>query len=256
MRACYASGHPVPRLRDWSPGGLCLFHHAGRRCIRRRFPGACDGSTRNRRHRPRRAGCGPAFGARLGVLAVPGDVFACLAAIRYQQAERLRDAAQGALGYLQRPEPAALRGRRWFRQRQALTGRRLFRSRFRGRGRPVNCHTGHVGVPPEVGPTQGPGRVLRTPGRDRPRLAGDAHDGHLPPVLAGGITRYHWLSPLVHAYLLPLTSQDNALCTSLWIIRVKWQVSACLAVDDRTCGNVDNRSGAQSCQVAGLRFRL
>jgi len=33
-------------------------------------------------------------------------------------------------------------------------------------------------------------------------------------------------------------------------------VSACLAVDDRGCGNVDNRSGAQSCQVAGLGCRF
>ena len=36
------------------------------------------------------------------------------------------------------------------------------------------------------GPTQGPGRVLRTPGRGRPWLAGDAHDGHLPPVRREG----------------------------------------------------------------------
>jgi hypothetical protein len=205
---------------------------------------------------PRRTGCGPAFGARLSVLAVPADVGACLAAIRYQQAERTRDAAQGALDYLQRPEPVALRGRWWFRQRHAGIGRRLFRSRFRGRGQPVNCHTGHVGVPPEVGPTQGPGRVLRTPGRDRRWLAGDPHDGHLSPAPAGGITRYHWLSPLAHAHLQPLTSQDNALCTDLWIIQVNSLVSACPAVDDRGCGNVDNRRGVQSCQVAGLRCRL
>jgi hypothetical protein len=70
------------------------------------------------------------------------------------------------------------------------------------------------------------------------------------------MTRYHWLSPLAHAYLQPLTSQDNALCTSLWIIRANWLVSACPVVDDRGCGNVDNRGGAQSCQVAGLRRRL
>ena len=105
-------------------------------------------------------------------------------------------------------------------------GGRLFRSRFRGRGQPVNCHTGHVGVPPKVGPTQGPGRVLRTPGRDRRWLAGDPHDGHLSPAPAGGITRYHWLSPLAHAHLQPLTSQDNALCTGVWIIRVNLLVSA------------------------------
>jgi len=62
--------------------------------------------------------------------------------------------------------------------------------------------------------------------------------------------------PLAHACLQPLTSQDNALCTILWIIRVNMLVSACPAVDDRGCGNVDNRGGAQSCQVAGLRGRL
>ncbi len=70
------------------------------------------------------------------------------------------------------------------------------------------------------------------------------------------MTRYHWLPPLAHACLLPLTSQDNALCTRLWIIRVNTLVSACPAVDDRGCGNVDNRGGTQSCQVAGLRGRL
>jgi len=70
------------------------------------------------------------------------------------------------------------------------------------------------------------------------------------------MTRYHRLPPLAHACLQPLTSQDNALCTILWIIRVNMLVSACPAVDDRGCGNVDNRGGAQSCQVAGLRCRF
>jgi Tannase and feruloyl esterase len=51
-----------------------------------------------------------------------------------------------------------------------------------------------VGVPPEVGPTHGPGRVLRTPGRGR-WLAGDAHDGQVAPDPAGEVTRYHWLLP-------------------------------------------------------------
>jgi hypothetical protein len=53
-----------------------------------------------------------------------------------------------------------------------------------------------------------------------------------------------------------LTRQDNALCTNLWISRANWLVSACPAVDERGCGNVDNRGGARSCQVAGLRCRL
>jgi hypothetical protein len=70
------------------------------------------------------------------------------------------------------------------------------------------------------------------------------------------MTRDHWLPPLAHACLPSLTSQDNALCTILWIIQANSQVSACLAVDDRGCGNVDNRGGARSCQVAGLRSRL
>jgi hypothetical protein len=70
------------------------------------------------------------------------------------------------------------------------------------------------------------------------------------------MTRYHWLPPSVHACLRPLTSQDNALCTRLRIIRVNTLVSACPAVDDRDCGNVDNRGGMQSCQVAGLRCRF
>jgi hypothetical protein len=42
-----------------------------------------------------------------------------------------------------------------------------------------------------------------------------------------------------------LTSQDNALCTSLWILQVKSLVSACRTVDGRGCGNVDNCGGAQ-----------
>lgn len=53
-----------------------------------------------------------------------------------------------------------------------------------------------------------------------------------------------------------LTSQDNALCTNLWTIRVNLLVSGCLAVDDRDCGNVNNRGGTQFCQVAALRSRL
>jgi hypothetical protein len=44
---------------------------------------------------------------------------------------------------------------------------------------------------------------------------------------------------------LCLTSQDNGLCIFLWTIRENSLVSACPAVDERVCGNVDNRSGAQ-----------
>ena len=66
------------------------------------------------------------------------------------------------------------------------------------------------------------------------------------------MTRYHWLPPLAHACLQPLTSQDNALCTSLWTIQVNTLVSACPVVDDRGCGNVDNRGGMQSRQVAAF----
>jgi len=74
-------------------GSVC--HPAGCACSREpsscpagaasgRYPGARDGRARNRRQMcaPRRAGCGPAFGARLSVLAVPGDVGTGLAAIR------------------------------------------------------------------------------------------------------------------------------------------------------------------------------
>ena len=53
-----------------------------------------------------------------------------------------------------------------------------------------------------------------------------------------------------------LTSQDNALCASLWIIPVKSLVSARSLVDERGCGNVDNRGGGRSCQVGGPRGRF
>jgi hypothetical protein len=68
--------------------------------------------------------------------------------------------------------------------------------------------------------------------------------------------RYHWLSPLAHARLWPLTSYDNGLCTILWMIPVNSQASAYPPVDKRCCGKVDNCGGAQSCQVAGLRRRF
>ena len=60
------------------------------------------------------------------------------------------------------------------------------------------------------------------------------------------------LSPLAHAHLLPLTSQNNALCINLWILLVNTLVRPPRRVDERACGNVDNRGDAKSCQVQGL----
>jgi hypothetical protein len=55
--------------------------------------------------------------------------------------------------------------------------------------------------------------------------------------------------------LQPLTSQDNALCINLWTVQVNLLVSGYPAVDDRGCGNVNNRDRTRFCQVAGLRSR-
>lgn len=76
------------------------------------LPGTCDGIFGCRRHvcASRQTGRCPAFCARHGVLAVPADVGARLTAIRDQQAQGKRDAAHGALSYLQRPGTAALDG--------------------------------------------------------------------------------------------------------------------------------------------------
>src|SRR6185295_3069100 len=105
----------VPALRSSTRGrlygGLCRFGHAARqfrrRSIRRRLLGIARSIVGSRWHVPayRRGGRCPAVGARHGVLAVPADVGACLTAIGDQKAKRKRDAAQGALGYLQRPGP-------------------------------------------------------------------------------------------------------------------------------------------------------
>ena len=106
--------------------------------IRSRRPGNCEGIAGNRyvgAFRP--VGCCPAVRARHDVLAVPADVGARLTAISYEQAERKRDAAQAALGYLRRPQTVALRGCWWFRRHQARTGRKLSGSGFRGHRR--NC---------------------------------------------------------------------------------------------------------------------
>ena len=111
------------------------FRHAAKRLGRRRFgecrPGACDSIAGIRRGVcvSWRTGCGPAFGARLSVLAVPADVRACLAAIRHQQGSRERNAAHGALGDLQRPQLPS-RGCRRIRHRRLRTGRMLLRSCF------------------------------------------------------------------------------------------------------------------------------
>ena len=86
----------LPRRRvgpacEQPSGRLGQFRHAAKRLGRRRFgecrPGACDSIAGIRRgvRVSWRTGCGPAFGARLSVLAVPADVRACLAAIRHQQ---------------------------------------------------------------------------------------------------------------------------------------------------------------------------
>jgi hypothetical protein len=53
--------------------------------------------------------------------------------------------------------------------------------------------------------------------------------------------------------LQPLTSKNNGLCTNLWTNLENLLVRDYLAVDDRGCGNVNNRDGAQFCPVAGLR---
>ena len=109
---------PEPTQTPGLYGGLCRFDHAVRplcrRSIRRRLPGTCDGIVGSRQHvrMSRRMGCCPALGARHGVLAVPADVGAGLAAIGDHQGQRKRDAAHGALGNLQRPGPVARRGRR------------------------------------------------------------------------------------------------------------------------------------------------
>ena len=101
-------------------------------------PGNCEGIAGNRyvgAFRP--VGCCPAVRARHDVLAVPADVGARLTAISYEQAERKREAAQAALGYLRRPQTVALRGCWWFRRHQARTGRKLSGSGFGGHRR--NC---------------------------------------------------------------------------------------------------------------------
>lgn len=72
----------------------------------------------------------------------------------------------------------------------------------------------------------------------------------------GGIGRYHRHLPWLMRNLQPLTSQDNVLCINLWTVQANLLVSGGVAVDGRGCGNVNNRDGAQFCQVAGLRGRL
>ena len=132
-------------------GGLCRFEHAAPllrpRSIRDRFPGTCEGIFGSRRHvcASRRTGRCPAFRARHGVLAVPADVVARLTAIRDQQAKRKRDAAHGALSYLQRPGTVALHGRQWFRRRRTRSDRKLFGSRLQARRH--NCGRHHGCLP-------------------------------------------------------------------------------------------------------------
>ena len=64
-------------------------------------------------------------------------------------------------------------------------------------------------------------------------------------LLGGRDNAMSLASSLGSADLQPLTSQDNALCISLWIVRINSQVSTRPAVDSRRCGNVDNRGGAR-----------
>ena len=75
-------------------------------------------------------GCCPALRARHRVLAVPADIGTRLTAIGDQEAQRKRDAAQGAPGYLQRPGLVALCNRRRPRRCNIRNGRILIRSRF------------------------------------------------------------------------------------------------------------------------------
>ena len=125
------AGVSVPQSGQLS-GRLGQVQHAVKRPGRRHTgecrPGACDSAAGIRRDVcvSRRTGCGPAFRARPSILAVPADVGARLAAIRYQEGQRQRDAAHGAPGGLQRPE-IPLRACPRFRQRQMRT---LLRSGF------------------------------------------------------------------------------------------------------------------------------
>ena len=74
--------------------------------------------------------------------------------------------------------------------------------------------------------------------------------------LLGGRDNAISLASSLGSDLQPLTSQDNALCICLWIIWVKSLVSACVSVDERGCGYVDNTPIARSGQVAGLRCHV
>jgi Calcineurin-like phosphoesterase len=105
-------------------GGPCLFGRAAPQFGRHRIGPApavpdargplADGNGSRRRGQARRRRrdmrvpgqvSRPAFGARLGVLAVPADVGAGLAAVGDQQAGRERDTAQRALGRRHRAVP-------------------------------------------------------------------------------------------------------------------------------------------------------
>jgi hypothetical protein len=70
----------------------------------------------------------------------------------------VHDAAQGALGFLQRPGLVALRSRRWFLRRRIRTDRELFRTRFQAcrhnRGRRHGC------LPRRLSAGTGPGASI------------------------------------------------------------------------------------------------
>jgi len=110
--------------------------HGIRRRDRPAFPGgrrAARGHRRRRRGQARRGrrdvrlpgqARRPAFGTRLGVLAVPADVDAGLAAVGHHQTGRERDTAQRALGGRQRPVPVVtLRSHRWIPPRELAAHR-------------------------------------------------------------------------------------------------------------------------------------
>jgi hypothetical protein len=48
----------------------------------------------------------------------------------------------------------------------------------------------------------------------------------------------------------PGPAQASALCISLWMVLVNMLVSHCSTVDERDCGNVDNRCNADLLQAA------
>ena len=136
----------------------------------------------------RRTGCCPAFRARHGVLAVPPDVGARLAAIRDQEAQRKRDSAQGALGCLQRPGPLALRSRRRTRRRR-VGDRRLIRDRVQACRHNCGRRRGYL-----------PGRFNYLPGRFNAGIGLGARIG-LSRGFGPGIIAAGWFDVAIAGWL-------------------------------------------------------